>query len=107
MPVTFSCDSHVNITMFGNVARHFLDLMGVSDRVPGILRAENVPDALERLQRGVSEEQDVADAGIAEGDVDDDDEDAVDIATRALPLIDLLRSAAEDDCDVMWDERGW
>ncbi|MCG6868611.1 MAG: DUF1840 domain-containing protein [Gammaproteobacteria bacterium] len=107
MLVTFSCDSHVNITMFGDVAVHFLKMMGLSERVPGRLRAESVKDALVRLKRGVAEEQEVADAVESEGDVDDDDGEEVSVLTRALPLIDLLTSAAAHGDDVMWEKRGW
>ncbi|MEA3410120.1 MAG: DUF1840 domain-containing protein [Pseudomonadota bacterium] len=107
MLVTFSCESHVNITMFGNVAIHFLQMMGLGGRVPGIVRAEAVPDALDRLKRGVLEEQAVTDVLESEGDVDDDEEDNVSISTRALPLIDLMISAAENQCDVLWEQRGW
>ena len=107
MLVTFSCDSHVNITMFGDVAVHFLKMMGLNERVPGRLRAESVTDALDGLKRGVAEEQAIADAVESEGDADDDNGEEVSVSTRALPLIDLLTSAAEHGDDVMWEERGW
>jgi hypothetical protein len=101
MLVTFTCKAYADIIMFGDVAVHLLKLMGHSGTVPGALKAEDIPAALERLQQGVESETklEATDSPGAE----DDDEDYVSLRHRALPLIDLLKAAAQADADVMWD----
>jgi hypothetical protein len=101
MLVTFTCKAYADITMFGDVAVHLLKLMGHSGTVPGALKAEDIPVALERLQTGVESETKL-EATNRPG-IEDDDEDYVSLKHRALPLIDLLKAAAQADTDVMWD----
>jgi hypothetical protein len=101
MLVTFTCKAHADIIMFGDVAVHLLKLMGHSGTVPGALKPEDIPAALERLQRGVESEIKQADANSS--GTEDNDEEYVSLSHRALPLIDLLKAAARADCDVMWD----
>lgn len=97
MLVTFSCKAHADITMFGNVAVQLLKLMGHSGTVPSALSAEDVPGALERLQTAIESSKG------AGGEDDDPDSDKVSLAVRAVPLIDLLKHAAQAECPVIWD----
>jgi hypothetical protein len=100
MLVTFQCRSYADITMFGDVAVHLLHLMGHSGTVPGAIQAEDIPAALVRLKQAIEE----AKAREPAKKVRDDDEaeDMVSLAHRALPLIKLLEAAAADKNDVMW-----
>ncbi|NIY82994.1 DUF1840 domain-containing protein [Vibrio hepatarius] len=103
MLVTFRTKAYANVTMFGNVALEMIKMMGHSETVPGAITAENVPTALEQFKAAVAIEKNKPDPE----EVEDDEEDAepqVSIATRALPLLELLTAAAKDDCDVMWDK---
>jgi hypothetical protein len=101
MLVTFSCPACANITMFGDVAVHLLQLMGHSGTVPGALLAEEVPAALERLEAAVAAHKQLPEP--EDSGRDEDDEPPVSLSHRALPLIDLLKTAVEDECNVMWD----
>lgn len=87
--------------MFGDVAVQLLKLMGHSGTVPGAIKAEDIPVALERLQRGIEtgSKTNLPDSSGEE----DDDEETVSLTHRALPLIDLLKAAEQADCVVMWD----
>ncbi len=99
--ITFSCPAYADITMFGDVAVRLLNLMGHSGTVPGALLAEDVEAALERLEAAIE-----ADEQLPEPDESvegEDDESAVSLAHRALPLIELLRAAAKAKCNLMWD----
>ena len=98
MLVTFSCPAYASITMFGNVAIRLLQMTGHSGTVPGAFRAEDVPGALARLQAALTRVS--ASEAPAEGD---DEEPAVSIQHRALPLVELLEAAAKANCDVMWE----
>lgn len=97
MLVTFSCDAYENITMFGDVAKRLLSIMGHSGAVPGAIVAKEVPEALSRLEQGVSQEQ----SPPVKKQSDEDDE-PVSLANRALPLINMLKAASKKQCNVMW-----
>ena len=101
MLVTFSCPAHADITMFGDVAVRLLKLMGHSGTVPGALLAEDVEAALEHLEAAVAADEQLPQPG--ESAQGDDDEPAVSLPHRALPLIELLRAAAKAKCHLMWD----
>ncbi len=100
MLVTFTTKSHADITMFGDVAKQLLDIMGMSGNVPGAIRPEDIPEALERLKQAVAD-----DPGEDEGS-DDDDDRKVSLSHRAWPLIELLGAAQRDGNVVMWDRYG-
>ena len=101
MLVTFTCPAYADITMFGDVAIRLLKMMGHSGTVPGALLAEDVPAALQRLEAAIEAERQLPEQD-AESQ-DEDDEPSVTLPHRALPLIELLRSAAKEKCNVMWD----
>ena len=101
MLVTFTCPAYADITMFGDVAIRLLKMMGHSGTVPGALLAEDVPAALKRLEAAIEAERQLPEQN-AESQ-DEDDEPSVTLPHRALPLIELLRSAAKEKCNVMWD----
>ena len=88
--------------MFGDIAITLLKLMGHSGTVPGALLAEEVPPALDRLRKAVAV-QPAAVPKAADGDEEDENEPLVALGHRALPLIELLASAATANCDVMWE----
>jgi hypothetical protein len=101
MLVTFSCPAYAHITMFGDVAVRLLELMGHSGTVPGALLADEVQPALARLAAAVSPgKQPPAPDDEAQ---DEDEEPAVSLRNRALPLIELLEAAVREKCNVMWD----
>ncbi len=99
MLVTFKCSAYANITMFGDVAKTMLEMMDFGSQVPGAMRAEDVPQALENLQRGLAA---VPDQLQAAGD-EDEDEPSASLHTRALPLLELLQAAIADESRVRWE----
>ena len=101
MLVTFSSPAYANITMFGDVALRLLKLMGLSSTIPSALLAEDIPLALQRLEAAV--EADRQSVEPEQTTVEEDDETAVGLSQRALPLIEMLKASAEEDCSVMWD----
>ena len=114
MIVTFRSKAHADIIMFGDIAISLLKLMGHSGTVPSALLAEDVPSALERLRTAIAAHkatvEDEADSiqddddNDDDNDDDDDDERTVNLAHRALPLIELLEASATAKCNVMWDK---
>ncbi len=84
--------------MFGDVALAMLDMMGHSRTVPGAILAADVPAALGRLTAAIEAAKDSPPVA----DTETQDEPAVSLANRALPLINLLAAAAKSNSQVMW-----
>jgi len=103
MIVTFRSKAHADIIMFGDIAVKLLKLMGHSGTVPGALLARDVPAALDHLKKAISANKTVNADESTHAQKDDSTEHAVNLAHRALPLIELLDAAAKAKCDVMWD----
>ncbi|MDD2701332.1 MAG: DUF1840 domain-containing protein [Sideroxydans sp.] len=97
MLVTFTTEAYADITMFGDVGLSMLRMMGHSATVPGAIRAEDVPTALERLTAAVN-----ANPSAATTTSKDADEPNVSLKNRALPLIELLKAAVKEETFVSW-----
>jgi hypothetical protein len=99
MLITFKTKSYANITMFGDVATKLLKMMDFGVSVPGAIIAEDVPQALSNLEKGLESVMEVVEPA---GDADED-QPAVSLHTRAVPLIELLQSAIDDENLVRWE----
>ncbi len=99
MLITFKTRSYANIMMFGDVAVKLLEMMDYGVSVPGGIIAEDVPQALSNLQDRL---ESVIEAVEPAGDAEED-QPAVSLHTRALPLLELLQSAVADQNDVRWE----
>jgi len=110
MLVTFHTKAYADITMFGDVAKELLRLMGHSGTVPSAIKAEDVPGALARLEAAIADRKRAEAAEAKDTEAPRDERDRADdaprkvpLAHRALPLLELLRAAAKQHVDVMWD----
>lgn len=101
MLVTFRTKAYADITMFGDVAKQLLKLMGHSGTVPSAIAAEDVPAALERLRKAVAELP-PQEKKTARDDDRSGEPPRVGLAQRAFPLLQLLEAAAADNCPVSW-----
>ncbi len=101
MLVTFSTDVG-DITMFGNDAIAMLKMMGHSATIPGAILAADIPSALKQLKTTIEAEEAPAPAPASDEDTDEDKPIKISMSRRALPLIELLTTAAKEGCDVMW-----
>ena len=99
MLVTFTTKAYADITMFGDIGKSMLKMMGHSTTVPGAILAADVPAALARLKAAIDAEK--ASPPIEDKDKDED-EPVISLATRAVPLIDLLEAAVKAESNVMW-----
>ena len=107
MLVIFSSTASGDITMFADVARHLLKLMGQSGHIPGGIFAEDVPAVLDRLQQAVSAEQqkeEVTDPSNG-NQAENGDPPAVTVSARAYPLLEMLKAAAADETGIMWRQK--
>lgn len=99
MLVTFTCKTHADITMFGDVAKKLLSIMGHSGTIPGAIRPDDIPEALDKLEHTIAEQEQADDSSN-----EDDDNSKVSLAQRAWPLVELLTAAHRDNCIVMWEK---
>ena len=113
MLVVFRSKATDSLYMFDKDAVQLLKLMGATGHIPGGLNGEDVPGALERLEKAI--EQIKADTHSetpalpadnedwsSEDDKDLDRQPPVGVAVRAVPLISMLRRAAAADAEVTW-----
>lgn len=114
MLVKFRSAATESITMFGDHATQLLKHMGATGKVPGAFNAEDVHGALQRLESAMEEVKaathetaappaDNEDTAAAKDKDDDDKPRSVSLATRAVPLLSLLKRAAAADVAVMWE----
>ncbi len=109
MLVTFKSTAYADITMFGDAATDLLKLMGQSGNIPGAIMGKDVGAAMDSLKRELANHAESsnanAEATANDGVIDDDDEhnNRVALATRAVPLLELLEAASASGANVMWD----
>ena len=113
MLITFRSKASGNVTMFGDIAKQLLKMMGFCETVPGAIDAEDVPRALANLEQAINKEkqrlcQEKLDGTEAEKIANDELDDAdyepeISIAIRAIPLIELLQAAEKERCYIMWE----
>jgi hypothetical protein len=78
--VVFRSKAAGEIFMFAETARRIFEIIGRSESARGVITAEQVTDALQRLVSAVEQEK----------------------AQRAFPLIEMLRAAEKKKVDVTW-----
>jgi hypothetical protein len=108
MLVTFKTKAHADITMFGNIAVELLKLAGMTGNVPTAILADDVPGRLAALERALGAHRaalgDSAPASSEPAQVGDAHDEAagpVSLRNRAMPVLELLRSAVADHTDVV------
>ncbi len=100
--VTFKTNSYADITLFGDAAVALLKLMGQSGNVPGAILANDVAEALQSLQKSLSEE-DTDDGQPTYDNNDDDESNRIALSTRAIPVLELLEAAINSNDNVVWE----
>jgi aconitate hydratase len=99
MLITFKTRAYANITMFGDVGRKMLEMMAFGTSVPGAINTGDVPTALANLEAALAkipqQEETVEDNGA--------EPPAVGLHTRAVPLLELLQAAIDEETYVSWE----
>ncbi len=104
MLVTFRCRRFASVTLFGDIAVQLIKMMGHSGTIPGALGAQELPDALAKLTAALNKQAAAENATPPSADEDEvQAEPAVDLSRRAYPLIELLKAAIKEQCEVMWE----
>jgi hypothetical protein len=107
--VVFRSKAAAEIYMFAESARRLLQLVGKADSERGVIRAEEVDDALSRLTAAVEQEKAELRDERTRREVDERTGNAhservlpVTLGQRAFPLIEMLRAAQRKRVDVTW-----
>lgn len=103
MLITFRSKAAADVLMLGEHATRILEVLH-KDLQRGVITAEQAPQALALLEQKIAELREQA---AAEQDDNEDAEErkpapAVSFATRAFPLMEMLRAAHAKGHDVVW-----
>ncbi len=112
MLVTFKSKAAAEVLMYKEHAKRILDLLH-KDVNRGVITAAEAANAVAKLEAEIAEskvhsgseevERDVvAHHGHAGDDNEHEQVEPVSFATRAYPLLEMLRAAQKDGRDVMW-----
>lgn len=106
--VVFRSKAAGEIFMFAETSRRILEIIGREDAPRGVITAEQVPAALQRLASAVEQEKADAKAAAAAAEQADrrsepaDTAQQITLGQRAYPLIEMLRAAERRKVDVTW-----
>jgi len=98
MLIKFQSEESGDVVMFGEVATQLLKLMGMSGNPEGAVDTAGAAAALSKLESALARSQDSSDPGDEAGG----EEPTTGLATRAVPLLDMLRRAKDNNSYVMW-----
>jgi hypothetical protein len=106
--VVFRSKAAGEIFMFAETARRIFEIIGKTDAARGVITAEQVPDALQRLSAAVDEEKEQLKAAAEQSHDADRRGDpttvaqAITLGQRAFPLLEMLRAAQKKRVDITW-----
>ncbi len=99
MLITFKTSAYANITMFGDVGVKMLEMMASGTMIPGALNTEDVSTALDNLKLALQRIPEQPEPAVEA----EDDQPAVNLHTRAIPLLELLQAAVDEETYVRWE----
>ena len=107
--VVFRSKAAGEIFMFAETARRILAIVGKEDTPRGVISAEQVGEALARLNAAVEEEKsqleqarEEAEQAQRRGEPAAEGARAITLGQRAFPLLEMLRAAQKKKVDVTW-----
>jgi hypothetical protein len=105
--VTFKSKAGRNVDYHTTVGLQLLKMMGRDSKLPSAMFADDVPEALVRLQQALQNlaEEESSQHEHPADDMSNDENDKpaqVNLTVRAKPLLELLQKAQEANVGVMW-----
>ena len=112
MLITFTCKAAAEVTMYKEHAKRILDLLG-KDVNRGVITAAEAPKAVDVLEKEIAETRKHAASDDIKRDVhahhdelrDDIEHEGIEVvsfATRAYPLLEMMRAARDGEHDILW-----
>ena len=106
--VVFRSKAAGEIFMFAESARRIFEIIGRQESPRGVITAEQVPEALQKLVAAVEEEKAQLKTAGEEAELQDKEGDGtvqprpITLGQRAFPLVEMLREAQKKKVDVTW-----
>ena len=106
--VVFRSKAAGEIFMFAETARRIFEIIGRPEAPRGVITAEQVPEALQKLIDAVEEEKALLKAATEDAEVRDKQGDGngqpqpITLGQRTFPLVEMLREAQKKKVDVTW-----
>jgi Domain of unknown function (DUF1840) len=106
--VVFRSKAAGEIFMFAETARRIFGIIGRQESPRGVITAEQVPEALQKLVAAVEEEKAQLKTAGEEAELQDKEGDGtvqprpITLGQRAFPLVEMLREAQKKQVDVTW-----
>ncbi|THC40659.1 DUF1840 domain-containing protein [Massilia sp. Mn16-1_5] len=112
MLITFKSKAYPDVMMYQDHAKRILDLLNKEPEI-GVITAAEAGRAVELLEHEIEEsrkhppseeiEQDIkAHRGDDDDDPDHEQAQIVSFSTRAYPMLEMLRAARDNKCDILW-----
>lgn len=111
MLITFHSKAASDVLMYKDHAKRILDLLD-KDADRGVITADEAPQAVAILEKEIAESRshqttdEVAqDVKAHHGETEDTDHEGVELvsfATRAYPLLEMMRAARDQHADILW-----
>jgi hypothetical protein len=111
MLIKFRCKAAPEVMMYKEHAKRILDLLH-KDIERGVITAAEAPKAVDILEQEIAEsrlhqasdevQQDVKAHHGEREDKEHEGVQPVSFATRAFPLLEMLRNARDEKCDILW-----
>lgn len=99
MIIKFKSEESGEFVMLSHVAEPLLKMMGTSGNNEGSISGDNLSSALDRLEKSLRHHTEPAKS---EEEEEEDKELPIALATRAVPLVEMLKKACENGGYVMW-----
>jgi hypothetical protein len=111
MLITFKSKAYPEVMMYKEHAKRILDLLH-KDAERGVITSDEAPKAVAILEKVIAEsrkhgatdevEQDVKAHHGEHEDSQHEGVEPVSFATRAYPLLEMLRAARDNQCEILW-----
>jgi hypothetical protein len=104
----FKSRASADVIMFGQDAKHLLEVMGKDTDAKGILTVEQLPAAIARLKKAAEDDRAQVRAHRAKLDAGNDlhaieeDKTAIHLSQRAVPLLNMMETSLKEDTPVVW-----
>ncbi len=99
MIIKFTSEDSGDFVMLSHVAEPLLKMMGASGNLKGAVSGDELRASLERLETALRHHTEPAKT---ESEEDEEKELPVALGTRAVPLVEMLKTACEGGGYVMW-----
>lgn len=105
MLITFSSEAYANVTLFADVGRKMLNLMGCEETPSGAISAESLQAALSHLEKALASHREVSTTEQSRKSDAAFGDESVSLKMRAIPLIEMLKASIKEKSNVFWESK--